>query len=70
MIAGTIRKLIGVALLINGARAASDPETYARRLQTGSPLWDDLLEYTIENPQYVVSFGAGEIALGLWLALK
>ena len=66
----TIRKLIGVVIFCDGVRAVAVPKRYARNLQHGSYLLDDLFEYAAENPRWVVSFGTGEIALGLWLALR
>ena len=65
-----IRRSLGLMLLVDGIRAFRAPEIYARKLQRGTPLVDDILEYFAENPHLTVRFSLAEIALGLWLILK
>lgn len=62
-----IRRSLGILLVADGIRALAAPEAYARRLQTGTPLIDDLLEYFAENRRLTVSFSVAEMAMGLWL---
>jgi len=64
-----IRRSLGVLLLIDGLRLLFAPETYVRKLQSGTPLLDDVLEYVSETPQITVSVAAAEITLGAWLTL-
>lgn len=64
-----IRRSLGVLLLIDGLRLLLAPDAYVRKLQTGTPLLDDVLEYVSETPQITVPVAAAGIALGLWLTL-
>lgn len=64
-----IRRSLGLLLLMDGMRAFVAPEQYARKLERGTPLVDDILEYFAENPRLTLSFSVTEIGLGLWLTL-
>ncbi len=66
----SIRRSIGLLLLADGIRALVAPEAYARKLQTGTPLLDDVLDYLAENRRFTLGFAASEITLGLWLAVR
>ena len=64
-----VRRSIGILLLIDGIRAFLAPSEYARRLEFGTPLIDDILEYFAENPELTRKFSMAEIAMGAWLAI-
>ena len=64
-----VRRSIGVLLMIDAMRAMLSPAEYARSLQFGNPLMDDILDYFAENPELTKRFAIGEIVLGAWMAL-
>jgi hypothetical protein len=64
-----VRRSMGLLLLIDAGRAFLSPGEYPRRLQIGSPLIDDILDYFAENPELTRKVSIVEAALGLWLAL-
>jgi hypothetical protein len=45
------------------------PQSYARNLQGGNPLIDDILDYFAENPRLMLRFSITEIVVGLWLTI-
>ena len=59
----------GLILLADGARAVVSPGQHARRLQVGSALIDDILDYVAENRPLARKLGFGEMAIGLFLTL-
>ncbi len=65
----TVRRSIGLLLLLDGIRAFLAPTEHPRRLEFGPPLIDDILEYFAENPELTRKLSVGEVALGLWLIL-
>lgn len=65
-----VRRCIGLLLLIDATRGFLAPSEYPRRLQFGSPLMDDILDYFAENPDLTRKFSIAEAVLGLWLALR
>lgn len=64
-----VRRSLGLLLIGDGIRALLAPQQYVRRLQGGTPLIDDILEYFAENRRLTLSFSITEIAIGLWLTL-
>ena len=64
------QRALGVLLMIDGALKFLLPTEYPRKLQMGNPQIDDMLDYLTENPTFTRRLSAGEIALGLWLALR
>ena len=56
-------------LVFDGIRALLSPADYARSLQFGNPMADDILDYFAENPELTKRFAMGEIVLGAWMAL-
>ena len=64
-----IRRSFGFLLLVDGGRLLVAPEAYLKKLQTGTPLMDDVLEYLGGNPRWSTAIACVEIALGAWLAV-
>ena len=64
-----VRRSIGALLLVDGIRAFARPAEYARSLQMGTPLIDDILDYLAENSHLTRNFSIAEMAIGLWLTL-
>jgi hypothetical protein len=64
-----VRRSLGLLLLTDGIRAFAAPEQYVRKLERGTPLIDDILEYFAENPRLTRGFSLTEMAIGLWLTL-
>ncbi len=65
-----ISRTIGAVILADGICAMVSPTNYTRRLETGTPIIDDLLEYFAENPDMTRGFSILEIALGAWLTFR
>ena len=65
-----LSRILGVAMLADGIGALISPRDYPRRLQTGTPMIDDLLEFFAENPDMTRGFSIVEIAIGAWLTLR
>lgn len=63
-------RLLGLAMLADGAAALSAPRTYLRNLEKGTPIIDDLLEFFAENPDLTRKFAIVEVGLGLWLTFR
>jgi hypothetical protein len=69
MILRSITRAVGVVLLVDGISALIAP-TNLRKLETGAPLIDDLLDYCAENPDITRGFALLEASLGAWLTLS
>ncbi|MDQ2773610.1 MAG: hypothetical protein M3Y57_01590 [Acidobacteriota bacterium] len=65
-----ISRIFGAVLVADGICAMVEPTTYSRRLEIGTPIIDDLLEFCAENPDITRGFSVLEIALGAWLTLR
>ena len=70
MILRSIGRAVGIVLLVDGISAMVAPTDYLRRLETGTPLVDDVLDYFAENPEVTRGVALLEIGLGTWLALR
>jgi hypothetical protein len=70
MILRSITRAVGVVLLVDGISALISPTNYLRKLETGTPLIDDLLDYCAENPDITRGFALLEASLGAWLTLS
>lgn len=62
-----LKKTFGLVLVVDGLSALLAPRKYLRKLQSGAPLVDDLLEVLAEHPELARALSAAEIAIGSWL---
>ena len=65
-----IRRYLGLLLVADGIRAFVAPQAYARRLQSGNPLIDDILDYIAESPRFMLRFSVTEIVIGVCLTMR
>lgn len=65
-----LTRALGLLMLTDGVAALIAPRTYLRKLETGTPLMDDLLEYFAQHSRETRAVAAGEVALGLWLTFR
>jgi len=70
MIVKLISRTIGTMLVADGLCALISPTKYPRRLEIGTPMIDDMLEFCAENPTFTRALSAIEIGLGAWLTLR
>jgi hypothetical protein len=63
----SIRRTIGVLALVDGIGTLVSPQGYLRRLETGAPMVDDILDYLADNPDLARKISVLEIAFGAWL---
>ena len=64
-----IRRSIGMLLLFDGIRSFISPTGYPRKLEFGSPMIDDILDYFAEHPELTRKLSLAEIVTGVWLTL-
>lgn len=63
------RRTLGLLALADGISTLLAPRDYLRKLRTGEPLVDDILDFLAENPDLARNASIAEILVGLWLAL-
>ena len=66
----TLRRSLGFLLVADVIRASVAPQAYARSLQRGNPLIDDILDYIAESPRFMLRFSVTEIVIGLCLTIR
>jgi uncharacterized protein YjeT (DUF2065 family) len=70
MMLRTVRRCLGLLLIVDGIRAFVAPQAYARMLQYGNPLVDDILDYLAESPRFMLRFSVTEIVVGICLTIR
>ena len=65
-----VRRSLGLILILDALRGFVSPVEYPRRLQFGSALWDDIMEYFAENPDLTRKVSMAEAAMGAWLLFR
>jgi hypothetical protein len=70
MIAERVKECLAMMMIGDGVLAVVEPRHHLALWESGPPWWRAVVEPFSARPSLTRCLGAGEVALGVWLALQ
>lgn len=70
MLSARIKECLAMAMIGDGVLAMIEPTRHTRLWESGPRWWRALVDPFLDRPALMRAIGAGETALGIWLATR